>query len=194
MTEHPLFQRRAAESAGPVELRRVGPGMSMASDNAFALALLNLWMRASEGAGAVGFTAPIDRPAVGAATSVVIDELRSGRVFAFAATRGRDIVGFALLRPGKQRKAHTGQIDQVILDPSVERSDLGTRLVRAITELAGELDLQRLQLALPSGTGLESLYGPMGFVEFGRLPGWIRVAPGEDRDEVLMVLTLPDGT
>lgn len=190
VTEHPLFQRRPAESSGPIEVRRVGPGTSMASDNAFALALLNLWERVSAAGGAVGFTLPVDRSAVGAAVSVVIDDLRSGRAFGFAATRGRDIVGFVLLRPGGQIMAHTGQINQLMVDPAGQRSGLGTRLVQSVVELARELDLERVRLALRNGTGLETFYTRLGFVEVGRFPGWIRVAPGDDRDEVLMALEI----
>lgn len=190
MTEHPLFRRRPAESNGPTEVRRVGPGTSMASDNAFALALLDLWERVSTAGGAVGFTLPVDRSAVGAAVSVVIDDLRSGRAFGFAATRGRDIVGFALLRPGTQIMAHTGQINQVMVDPDGQRTGLGTRLVQSVIGLAGELGLERVRLGLRGGTGLEAFYARLGFVEVGRLPGWVRVAPGDDRDEVLMTLEL----
>jgi GNAT superfamily N-acetyltransferase len=173
VTEHPLFQRRPAHSDGPVEVRRVGPGASMASDNAFALALL-----------------PVDRSAVGAAVSVVIDDLRSGRALGFAATRGRDIVGFALLRPGRQINAHTGQVSQVMVDPDEQRSGLGTQLVEAVIGLAGELGLERVRLGLPTGTGLDRFYARMGFVEVGRLPRWIRAGPDEDRDEVLMALEI----
>ncbi|QNK80686.1 GNAT family N-acetyltransferase [Nakamurella sp. PAMC28650] len=194
MTEHPLFQRRQAETTGPVDVRRVGPGTSMASDNAFALALLNLWERVSEAGGAVGFTVPVDRSAVGAAVSVVIDDLRSGRAFAFAATRGRDIVGFAMVRPGKQTTAHTGRISQVMVDPGVQRSGAGTRLVQAVIRLAGELGLERIRLGVRDGTGLDGFYRRLGFVEAGRLPAWIRVAPDDDRDEVLMVLEIPRRT
>jgi GNAT superfamily N-acetyltransferase len=190
VTEHPLFQRRPAHSDGPVEVRRVGPGASMASDNAFALALLNLWVRVSETGDAVGFTLPVDRSAVGAAVSVVIDDLRSGRALGFAATRGRDIVGFALLRPGRQINAHTGQVSQVMVDPDEQRSGLGTQLVEAVIGLAGELGLERVRLGLPTGTGLDRFYARMGFVEVGRLPRWIRAGPDEDRDEVLMALEI----
>ena len=60
--------------AVPVEVRRVGPGGSMASDKAFAVALLTLWHRVAQAGGAVGFVLPADRSSVGAAVSEVIKQ------------------------------------------------------------------------------------------------------------------------
>ena len=190
MTDHPLLAAGHRATEAPVEIRRVGPGGEMASDNAFALALLNLWHAVSETGGAVGFTPPVDRVAVGGAVAAVIEDLRSGRARAFAAVRGRDVVGFAVLRPGRQTQSHTGSITQVMVAPGTQGTGVGRRLVDAVLVLSGELGLERVQLGVRAGVDLEEFYGRFGFREVGRLPEWIRVAPGDDRDEVLLVKEL----
>lgn len=170
-----------------VQVRRVGPGGSMASDNAFAVALLTLWHRVSEAGGAVGFGRPVDRAVVGPAVSSVIDSLRSGRAQAFALTSRRDVVGFAMITPGVRTQAHTGSITSVMVDPAHQGRGLGVSLMNATLGLAAELGLEQVRLGVRSGVGLEKFYLALGFVEIGRLPGWIRVAPDDDRDEILMV-------
>jgi hypothetical protein len=46
-----------------------------------------------------------------------------------------------------------------------------------------------LHLAARGGVGLERFYQRLGWREIGRWPGALRLGPGDDRDEVLMVLT-----
>ncbi len=36
--------------------------------------------------------------------------------------------------------------------------------------------------------GLEDFYGRLGWAEIGRWPDALRLAPGDDRDEILMIL------
>jgi hypothetical protein len=43
-------------------------------------------------------------------------------------------------------------------------------------------------LAARGGVGLEDFYGRLGWKEIGRWPGALRLAPGDDRDEILMIL------
>lgn len=50
--------------------------------------------------------------------------------------------------------------------------------------------LEQLRLAARAGVGLEDFYGRLGWKEIGRWPGALRPAPGDDRDEFLMALTL----
>jgi hypothetical protein len=50
--------------------------------------------------------------------------------------------------------------------------------------------IEALRLTCRGGTGVESFYAACGYKEVGRVPGAIRVAPGDDRDDVVMLLTL----
>ncbi|WP_373310989.1 hypothetical protein [Streptomyces alanosinicus] len=49
---------------------------------------------------------------------------------------------------------------------------------------------EQLRLAARGGAGLEQFYGRLGWKEIGRWPEALRLAVGDDRDEVLMVLSL----
>jgi hypothetical protein len=51
-----------------------------------------------------------------------------------------------------------------------------------------EMGLEQLHLAARAGLGLEEFYGRLGWREIGRSPGALRLGPGDDRDEVLMLL------
>jgi len=51
-----------------------------------------------------------------------------------------------------------------------------------------EIGLEQLHLAARGGMGLEHFYAKLGRREIGRWPGAVRLAPGDDRDEVLMIL------
>ncbi len=50
------------------------------------------------------------------------------------------------------------------------------------------MGLEQLHLAVRGGMGLETFYGRLGWREVGRWPGALRLRPGDDRDEVLMLL------
>ncbi|SDT63526.1 hypothetical protein [Jiangella sp. DSM 45060] len=56
--------------------------------------------------------------------------------------------------------------------------------------LAREDGLEFLHLTYRDGMGLDRFYESCGFAEVGRIPGAIRVAPGDDRDSVLMIRKL----
>jgi predicted N-acetyltransferase YhbS len=174
----------------PVVVRRVGPGGTMASDNAFAVALLTLWHRVSEAGGAVGFARGVDRSAVGAAVAEVVDDLRTGRSLAVALAKDRNVIGFGVLRPGTRTKAHTGTVSSVMVDPFHQGGGLGVLLMDAVIGLAVAAGLERVVLGVRSGMGLESFYARFGFVECGRLPGWIKLGSDGDRDEILMMRTI----
>ena len=51
-----------------------------------------------------------------------------------------------------------------------------------------EMGLEQLHLAAGGGAGLEEFYRRLGWTEVGRWPEALRLAPGDDRDEVLMIL------
>ncbi len=120
----------------------------------------------------------------------VVEGLRSGRHQAVALIVGRQLVGFGELRRGRGLQAHTGHIATVMVHPDYAGSRLGSRIVIALVELARESGLARLDLSVRDGEGLDQFYPRFGFVEWGRRPGWIRVAQGDDRDEIFYVLEL----
>jgi GNAT superfamily N-acetyltransferase len=50
--------------------------------------------------------------------------------------------------------------------------------------------IEAIRLTCRGGNGLERFYASCGYKEVGRVPGAIRVAPGDDRDDITMLLPL----
>lgn len=87
--------------------------------------------------------------------------------------------------------AHCGTVNHPQTHPRCRRRGIGGGLLRQVQETArADMGLERLRLTARAGPGLEDFYRTLGWVEVGRWPGALRVAPGDDRDEILMSLAL----
>jgi hypothetical protein len=62
--------------------------------------------------------------------------------------------------------------------------------MREAAAVAARLGLDGLQVTVRDGHGLDRFYRGLGYREVGRIPGALRVAPGDDRDELFMWLEL----
>jgi hypothetical protein len=58
--------------------------------------------------------------------------------------------------------------------------------MREADGLARKMGLDALQVTVRSGSGTEKFYARLGYSEVGRVPAALRVAPGDDRDEIIM--------
>lgn len=185
-------------------VRRVGPGQSgaapgefstaLAADSYFAANLLTLWHKVSEAGGAVGFAPGADRVVIAPSAARSVSDVRDGVLKAIAVTSGRQLVATAFLQGGRPDGvvAHTGEITRVMVDPDLQGTGLGRLLMESVLQLAAEIGLERVSLSVRAGLGLEEFYAKFGFTEYGRRPGWLRVGPDDDRDEIL--LWSPTGT
>jgi GNAT superfamily N-acetyltransferase len=85
---------------------------------------------------------------------------------------------------------HWGTVKRVQTRPDFRGRGIGTALMHRVREVArDELGLEQLHLEARGGEGLEDFYGRLGWREIGRWPGALRLAPDDDRDEILMLLT-----
>jgi hypothetical protein len=50
--------------------------------------------------------------------------------------------------------------------------------------------IEAIRLTCRGGTGVDRFYASCGYKECGRVPDAIRVAPGDDRDDITMLLPL----
>ncbi|RZB14399.1 GNAT family N-acetyltransferase [Streptomyces sp. F001] len=102
------------------------------------------------------------------------------------------LAGWMLLRREQHPLvAHCGMVNHVQTHVRFRGMGVGTALLRHARGVArDDMGLERLQLAVRSGLGLEGFYRKAGWTEVGRWPGALRVAPGDDRDEILMSLAL----
>ena len=176
--------------APDVTVDRVGPSGGVASDSAFGVALVSLWQRVAEAGGPVGFPRPVTRSEVAARAAGLVAEMRTGRLVAVAANRARRLIGVAILRPGRGTSQHTGRIELLLVDPAHTGAGLGTRLMTDLLALAYERGLQRLDLEVQDGAGLGAFFTRFGFAEWGRRPGWILSDANDERDEVVLGVTL----
>ncbi|MEU9716805.1 GNAT family N-acetyltransferase [Streptomyces sp. NPDC047976] len=108
------------------------------------------------------------------------------------AAYGDTLAGWLVLRRDPHPLvAHCGVVNHLQTRPGFRGRGIGVALMERVRVVAREeMGLERLQLSARAGLGLEEFYGRLGWVEVGRWPGALRVAPGDDRDDILMSISL----
>ncbi|MEU0229215.1 GNAT family N-acetyltransferase [Streptomyces sp. NPDC006284] len=135
---------------------------------------------------------PVSPDAVAPALDAIIERLAPRRSRLLLATVGGTLAGWVLLsREPHPLEAHCGTVNHLQTHVRFRGTGVGAALMRRLPDIArNEMGLERLRLTARAGLGLEEFYGGVGWSEVGRWPGALRVAPGDDRDEVLMGLAL----
>ncbi|MFB7271442.1 GNAT family N-acetyltransferase [Streptomyces sp. NPDC056244] len=162
-------------------------------DRALRDGVLALWTDVSNADGAVGFVPP-----------VTAEEIRPDLVrhlTAMAEGRCRLLVGydeegavaataFLTLNPHRLMR-HWLWLYTVMVHPRHQGKGYGRDLLAAAAEAAGGIEgIEAIRLTCRGGAGLERFYASCGYKEVGRVPDAIRVAPGDDRDDITMLLPL----
>ncbi|MFJ5776517.1 GNAT family N-acetyltransferase [Streptomyces sp. NPDC093094] len=155
--------------------------------------ILDLWTDVSNAGGAVGFVPPVTRETVRpellrhfaamaeGRTRLLVGHDEGGRV---AATAFVAFNAHRLMR-------HWVWLYTVMVHPGHQGKGYGRDLLAAAERAARGLDgIEAIRLTCRGGLGLERFYGSCGYKEVGRIPAAIRVAPGDDRDDVIMLLPL----
>lgn len=153
--------------------------------------LLDCWIEVTNAGGAAGFPfPPIDADLAGPAIDFLVSGLAPETSRLLVASIDGDLVGWLNVRSDDHRLvAHWGTLHHVQTRTGLRGRGIGAALVRGVREIArDEMGLEQLRLAARGGVGLETFYGRLGWREVGRWPGALRLAPGDDRDEVLMIL------
>ncbi|MHA5051906.1 GNAT family N-acetyltransferase [Streptomyces sp. SD15] len=157
--------------------------------------LLTLWTDVTDAGGAVGFVPPVTpadiRPRVEDHLTAIADG-RTRLVAAFTAD-GRLAATAFLAFNDHPLMRHWAWLYTVMVDPALQGRGYGAALLRAAEEEARSLGLEALRLTCRGGTGLERFYAAAGYKEVGRVPDAIRVAPGDDREDIMLLLPLPQG-
>lgn len=162
-----------------------------AEDPALVADLLHLWVAVTDAGGAVGFTAPADPETVARALRSQLMRVRDGRDALGVLQQDGRAVGMGFLVEGSTPlRAHWRTVLRVMVHPGIQGLGAGRRLLEGLHGIARELGLEQLLLSVRGGTGTERFYERFGYVEIGRHPGAIRIAPGDDRDEIVMLLAL----
>ncbi|MGW1870313.1 N-acetyltransferase family protein [Streptomyces mauvecolor] len=161
--------------------------------------LLGLWTEVSNADGAVGFVPPVS-------AEDVRPELVKHFV-AMAEGRMRLLVGFdeagrvaatAFIAYNTHRlMTHWVWLYTVMVHPAHQGKGYGRDLMAATADAVrglggpgGSGGIEAIRLTCRGGTGVDRFYGSCGYKEVGRVPGAIRVADGDDRDDIIMLLPL----
>jgi GNAT superfamily N-acetyltransferase len=153
--------------------------------------LIDCWITVSNAGGAAGFPfLPVGTAIVCPVADELIASLSPDRRL-LVAVAGGVLAGWVhLQRHSNPVIAHWGLISHLQTLPAVQGQGIGGALMTHARQVARqEMGLEQLHLAVRGGTGLEHFYARLGWREIGRWPGALRLAPGDDRDEVLMVLS-----
>jgi GNAT superfamily N-acetyltransferase len=155
--------------------------------------VLALWTDVSAAGGAVGFVPPVTPDDIRPTLDHALAEVRAGRRRLLT---GRDqdgrIAATAFLAYNTHRlMTHWIWLYTVMVHPSHQGRGYGRALMAAAEAAARTLPgVEAIRLTCRGGTGADRFYARCGYKEVGRVPAAIRVAPGDDRDDVIMLLPL----
>jgi GNAT superfamily N-acetyltransferase len=159
-----------------------------AVDEALRSDLLSCWTDVSNAGGAVGFVPPVTQDDVVPLLDKLLDGVHSGRDVLALLTVDGATAGFAsVVGSLSPLRLHWGTVLRVQVHPSRQGQGLGRVLMDGVHDIARARGWEFLHLTARSGTGVDSFYRGLGYTEVGRVPGAIRVAPGDEREEILLV-------
>ena len=153
--------------------------------------IIDLWAEVTNAGGAVGFVAPVtaadirptaERTFAGIADG--LDRLLIGR------DDGRLVALLFVIDNRFPLKSHWRVLKRVMVAPGSQGRGYGSALMREAASVGRKLGLDGLHVTVRAGAGTEAFYARLGYREVGRLPGALRVGPGDDRDEIHMWLPL----
>jgi GNAT superfamily N-acetyltransferase len=172
-----------------LRFEEVDPGAAL--DPGLRSDLLDTWVAVTDAGGSVGFTAPAPVPAIAATLDASLARVAAGEDALGVLRDGWRAVGMGLLvaGPGALTR-HWRVVLRVMVHPDYQGNGAGRMLMEGLHALGVRLGLEQLQLTVRGGEGLEQFYVRLGYTVVGRHPGAVRVAPGDDRDEVMLVSRL----
>ncbi|MFF8429803.1 MULTISPECIES: GNAT family N-acetyltransferase [unclassified Streptomyces] len=156
--------------------------------------VLSLWADVSNAGGSVGFVPPVTTDEIRPELVRHLVAMAEGRTRLLVGRDGTGaVVATAFLTCNTHRlMRHWVWLYTVMVHPRHQGKGYGRDLLDAAADAARGLDgIEAIRLTCRGGLGLERFYGSCGYKEVGRIPGAIRVAPGDDRDDVFMLLPLP---
>jgi GNAT superfamily N-acetyltransferase len=162
-----------------------------AVDDELRAQLLTCWTDVSNAGGSVGFVPPVTEESVAPHLDAVVERVHRGHGLLAVLRVDGEVAGFAVLSLSMSPlRRHWATVLRVQVRPERQGRGLGRVLMAGVHDIARARGLEFLHLTVRGGTGLEAFYAGFGYREFGRMPGAIRVAPGDDRDELHLTCRL----
>lgn len=161
-------------------------------DDATRASVLDLWCAVNDTGGAVGFLEGAPRSFVARALAAHEEQMAAGLATAVLLRSPTDeVVGLGLwVADANPLFVHGRRGYRIMTDPTRRGRNLGRLLLSAMHRVAREDDVEIAVVVVRSGLGLTRFYEQAGYVEVGRLPATIRVAPGDDRDSIYLARRL----
>jgi GNAT superfamily N-acetyltransferase len=153
--------------------------------------IIALWVDVSNAGGAVGFVGSVTADDVRPVAEQAFDGVTRGPDHLLIGLDGERLVALLFLTDNRfALKDHWRLLQRVMVSPDAQGRGYGAALMREAAAIGRKLGLSALQVTVRGGQGIEGFYARLGFREVGRLPGALRVAPDDDREEILMWLPL----
>lgn len=153
--------------------------------------LLTCWTDVTNAGGSVGFVPPVTEAELAPYLDAVVRRVDRGDALLAVLRTDGELAGFAVLSlSASPLRRHWATVLRVQVRPERQGRGLGRALMAGVHDIARARGLEFLHLTARGGTGLEAFYARLGYREFGRMPGAIRVAPGDDRDEIHLTCRL----
>ncbi|MGW7167883.1 N-acetyltransferase family protein [Streptomyces sp. NPDC054884] len=154
---------------------------------------LDLWTDVSNAGGAVGFVPPVSRDQIRPDLVKQLAAMAEGRNRLLVGHDASGRVAATAFFAFNSHRLHTHwvMLHTVMVHPRHQGKGYGRDLLAAAADAARGFDgIEAIRLGCRGGHGLEHFYGSCGYKEVGRVPGAIRVGPGDDRDDIIMLLPL----
>ena len=153
--------------------------------------IVDLWVEVTNAGGAVGFVAPVTAEQVRPVADAAFAGVREGLDRLIIGLDGERLVALLFIVDHRfALKAHWRVLKRVMVVPGSQGRGYGAALMREAAAVGRKLGLAAFQVTVRDGHGLDRFYRGLGYREVGRLPGALRVAPDDDRDELFLWLDL----
>jgi GNAT superfamily N-acetyltransferase len=153
--------------------------------------LLAMWVDVTNAGGAVGFTIPADVSAIATTLDEALARVAAGEDLLGVLRQDGAAVGMGfLVDGGSSLRRHWRTILRLMVRPELQGRGAGRLLLEGLHGTAAAIGLEQLMLTTRGGTGVERFYEHLGYTIVGRHPGAIRLAPGDDRDELILIYRL----
>jgi GNAT superfamily N-acetyltransferase len=156
--------------------------------------IVALWVEVTNAGGAVGFVPPVTARDVQPTADASFDGVNAGLDHLLAGFDDGRLVALLFIADNRfNLKAHWRVLKRVMVAPGSQGRGYGKAIMAEAARVGTAMSLTGLHITVRDGQGTDAFYKSLGYSQVGRMPGAIRVAPGDDRDEILMWLPLTGG-
>ncbi|MEE1751850.1 GNAT family N-acetyltransferase [Streptomyces sp. SP18CS02] len=162
-------------------------------DPALRDGVLSLWTDVSNADGAVGFVPPVTVDDVRPEWVKHLTAISEGRTRLLVGREADGTVAATVFIAHNAHRLmrHWVWLYTVMVHPRHQGKGYGRALMAATEDaVRGMAGVEAVRLTCRGGTGVDRFYASCGYKEVGRVPDAIRVADGDDRDDIIMLLQL----